>query len=266
MPQRLHRPKDLPTDLLAGTPWSAAGTVAGFANASPNEVLMAFARTELTRLGGHGTVVDIGCGAARNAVPLAGMGWSVIGTDLSAPMLEAADARARTHGVASRVQWHTAPMEALPVPDATADLVIAHGIWNLAQSSAQFREAVREGARAARPGAALFVFTFSRHTLPDAATPVPGEPFVFTQFSGQPQCFLTDRQLLTEMADAGFDPDPAVPLREYNRPTRATVQIGGPVIYEAAFRCRPASTAGDAKAATIGPHGFPSRRPALAGF
>ena len=64
---------------------------------------------------------------------------------------------------------------------------VAHGIWNLATSSAQFRLAVREAARAA--GAALFVFTFSRSTLAPDAHPLPGEPFVFTGFSRRPQCF-----------------------------------------------------------------------------
>lgn len=226
-------------DPLEGTPWSAPGTVSGFSTAAPNEVLMAFARAELARLGGHGVVVDVGCGAARNAVPLAEMGWTVVGTDLSQPMLEAAVERAGQAGVSARVRCVSAPMETLPVDSASADLVVAHGIWNLAASTAQFREAVREGARVAKPGAALFVFTFSRHTLPDAAIPVAGEAFVFTQFSGRPQCFLTEAQLLTEMADAGFDPDPSVPLREYNRPSEKTVQIGGPVIYEAAFRRRP---------------------------
>lgn len=223
-------------DPLAGTPWSAPLTVAGFSTAAPNEVLMAFARAEMIRLGGHGVAVDIGCGAARNAVPLAEMGWAVVGTDLSRPMLEAAVRRATQAGVSAGVQCISAPMDVLPIESATADLVIAHGIWNLAVSAAQFREAVREGARVAKPGAALFVCTFSRHTLPDAAAPVPGESFVFTQFSGQPQCFLTEGQLLTEMANAGWDPDPEVPLREYNRSSLATVQIGGPVIYEAAFR------------------------------
>ncbi|MDP1570979.1 MAG: class I SAM-dependent methyltransferase [Vicinamibacterales bacterium] len=223
-------------DPLADTPWSTAATVAGFATALPNDVLMAFARAELERLGGTGTALDIGCGAARNAVPLAAMGWFVTGTDLSSPMLDAAAARARDQDLSSRVQWHSAPMERLPVPDATADLVIAHGIWNLASSSAQFRQAVREGARVAKPGAALFVFTFSRHTLPDSAAPVAGEPFVFTQFSGQPQCFLTEAQLIGELQAAGFHPDPAVPLRELNRPAQAVVRTGGPVIYEAAFR------------------------------
>ena len=123
--------------------------------------------------------------------------------------------------------------------------MIAHGIWNLARSAAELRRAVREAARVAAPGAPLFVFTFSRHTFPAEITPVAGEPFVFTEFSGQPQCFLTAEQLVAELADAGFSPDPAVPLTEYNRPAPGSRPVAAapatpsrPVIYEAAFRLR----------------------------
>ena len=224
------------TDPLAGSPWSAPGTVAGFAQSAPNEVLMRFARQELARLGGIGTALDIGCGAGRNAVPLAEMGWTVTGTDLSLPMLEAARNRAVSDEAASRLSWHLAPMEDLPVADGSADLVVAHGIWNLARSGAQFRRAVHEASRAAKPGAGLFVFTFSRHTLPDDVPPLPGEAFVFTQFSGQPQCFLTESQLFSALAEENFAPDPVVPLTEHNRVASLALQQRGPVIYEAAFR------------------------------
>ncbi len=197
---------------------------------------MRFAAEELARLGRPAMALDIGCGAARNAAPLAAMGWDVIGTDLSWPMLKAARAREVPGPSPGRLTFCLAPMEQLPVPDRCADLIIAHGIWNLARSATQFRAAVREAARVARPRAALFVFTFSRHTLPDDARPAEGEPFVFSQFSGQPQCFLTDTQLIEELASAGFTPDAAVPITEYNRPTALTVQRSGPVIYEAGFR------------------------------
>lgn len=158
-------------------PWSRPQTVAGFVQSPPNATLMAFADRERAR--GAARLLDIGCGAARNAVPLARSGWTVLGTDTSWPMLEA--------------------------------------------------------ARAARPGAALFLFTFSRHTLPPDAEPVPGEPFVFTQFSGEPQCFLTDAQIAAELAAAGFTPDPALPLRELTRPAGLRA-ASGPVIYEGVFR------------------------------
>jgi SAM-dependent methyltransferase len=208
--------------------------VAGFARSAPNATLIAFAAAERRR--GGGTAVDIGCGAARNTVPLAQMGWTVTGIDSSQPMLDAAAERLRAAGVADRVSLHLGPMDAIPLAAASVDLVVAHGIWNLARSGDEFRAAVREAARVARPGAALFVFTFSRHTLSDSATPVPGETFVFTQFSGQPQCFLSERELVAELGAAGFSPDPAVPLKEHNRGRPGALAGGGPVIYEAAFR------------------------------
>lgn len=224
-----------PTDPLAGSAWSTPGTVAGFAQSPPNGVLMTFAEHELRR-GGHTRALDIGCGAGRNAVPLARLGWHVTGIDLSWPMLCAAAERVRNDQLGSRLHLILGPMDALPVRDGSCDLVIAHGIWNLARSAAEFRRSVQEAARAARTGAALFVFTFSRHTIPDAAVPVAGEPFVFTQFSGQPQCFLTEEQLVSELAVAGFVREPSVPLTEYNRPRPGALAAGGPVIYEAAFR------------------------------
>lgn len=223
-------------DPLAGTNWSAPGTVSGFAQSAPNAVLMRFAEGEAAR-GGRRRALDLGCGAGRNAVPLAASGWSVLGLDLSWPMLVAASARGIEAGVADRLAWAMAPTESIPAKGQSFDLIIAHGIWNLAPSVSVFRRAVEEAARVARPGAALFVFTFSRHTLPPDVPSVPGEPFIFTQFSGQPQCFLTEDQLFQEMARVGFEPDPGVPLTEYNRRGDAATTLGGPpVIYEAAFR------------------------------
>jgi len=70
-------------------PWSARSTVDGFARGTANPVLMDYARGLLTATAGR-RAIDIGCGAGRNTVPLAGLGWNVIGIDLSRPMLEAA--------------------------------------------------------------------------------------------------------------------------------------------------------------------------------
>lgn len=221
-------------DPLAGSSWSAHNTVEGFARAEPNRVLVRFAAEELARVR-SGRALDIGCGAARNASALSAMGWDVLGTDLSWPMLCAARERMRT--VAGRFQGVLAPMDALPVASGAFDLIIAHGIWNLADSGKQFRRAVDEAARAAAPEAGLFVFTFSRNTLPSQVEPVAGESFVFTEFSGDRQCFLTEAQLDDEMHRVGFVREPAVPRTEYNRPTAGMPRTSGtPVIYEAAYR------------------------------
>ena len=223
-------------DPLAGTNWSTPGTVSAFAGSAPNAVLMRFAELEAVR-SPAGRALDLGCGAGRNAVPLAAFGWDVLGLDLSWPMLVAASARGAEAGLEDRLAWALAPMDRIPLADRTVDLIIAHGIWNLASSAELFRRAVDEAARVARPGAGLFVFTFSRNTLPADINPVDGQPFVYTQFSGAPQCFLTDYQLVQEMARVGFAPDPAVPITEYNRrPDTVAGMAGPPVIYEAAFR------------------------------
>jgi SAM-dependent methyltransferase len=214
--------------------WSSPQTVAGFARSTANPTLLEIARA-LRGRGGF-RCLDIGCGAARNAVAIARDGWQVLGTDVSRPMLQAAVERVRAEAPGSRTLFAAAPMDQLPVADGWADLVIAHGIWNLARSASEFRAAAREAARAARPGACLFLFTFSRHTLPDDVQPVGGEPFVFTQFSGEPQCFLTEAQVLAEMGAAGFVPDPALPLHELNRPAGPIRTTSGPVIWEATFQ------------------------------
>jgi ubiquinone/menaquinone biosynthesis C-methylase UbiE len=223
-------------DPLAGSPWSNPRTVAGFAQSAPNRVLMAFAEQELKRCN-RGRLLDIGCGAGRNAVPLVRLGWQVVGTDLSWPMLCAAASRTHEDRLDRRLHLVLAPMEQIPARDRSFDVVVAHGIWNLARSAAQFRGALDEAARVARPGAGLFVFTFSRNTLPTHSAPVTGESFVFTEFSGEPQCFLTKAQLDAELRRVGFERDPIVPFQEYNLPKQGALSAAtAPVIYEAAFR------------------------------
>ncbi len=178
-------------------------------------------------------LLDIGCGAGCNAIPLAKAGWKVLGLDLSKPMLEAAQRRADEGRLTEQVTWGTAPMDRLPVEDQSFDFIVAHGIWNLARSAEEFRTAAREAARAARPGAPLFVYTFSRSTLPPEAGPIEGEPFVFTEFSGRPQCFLTEEQLIEELRTAGFEQEPDRPITEYAR-----VPGRKPAILEGLFRRR----------------------------
>lgn len=214
--------------------WSAPETVAGFVKSPPNDVLLRYAETIRAR--GGRVALDLGCGAGRNAVPLARAGWHIVGTDNSGPMLTAAAGRREAEGIGDRLELLHAEMDALPIVDTFADLVIAHGIWNLAASGEQFRRAVRDAARAAKTGAGLFLFTFSRNTLPPTVRPVAGETFVFTEFAGEPQCFLTAEQVVEELGAAGFEPDHVVPLRELNRPVAPIRVPSGPVIWEGTFR------------------------------
>lgn len=200
----------------------------------PNAVLMEFAAAFAGR--DRARCLDIGCGAARNAIPLATLGLDVVAIDLSTPMLRAAAARVGAVSPRPAVRLVRAPMAPLPFRDATFDLVVAHGIWNLARSDDEFRAAVREAARVARPGAGLFLFTFARETLPADVRPDAGETFAYSCWNGEPQCFLTERQIVTELSGAGWTRGSPEPLTAYNRRDAASVPVSGPpVIYEGTF-------------------------------
>ena len=204
--------------------------VARLSTSPPNAVLMPFAERALQD-GACNRLLDIGCGAGCNAIPLARIGWNVLGLDLSEPMLAAAARRAKEGSLSKNLRFKSAPMKQLPVEDQSFDFIVAHGIWNLASSADEFRQALKEAARAARTGAPLFVYTFSRNTFSPDTVPVAGESFVFTQFSGKPQCFLTQQQLIDELATAGFEQEPEIPITEYER-----IPNGKPAIYEGIFR------------------------------
>ena len=222
-------------DPLSGTPWIEAGLVSGFAQSPPNQRLLDVAAAR--RSGTAHRLLDIGCGAGRNAVPLLLQGWTVAAIDLSLGMLRAAQQRLAAEAPGRSLGLALAPMEQLPIATGSIDFIVAHGIWNLARTTAQFRAAVREAARVARRGASLFVFTFSRATLPAYDRPLPGERYVFTRFSGGPQIFVTVEELIAELGEAGFSPDPSVPIVEHNRLAQSGVYVGGaPVFIEGAFR------------------------------
>ncbi len=213
--------------------WESPQTVASFTRGTPNQVLMDFARS----FAQPARCLDIGCGAGRNSFPLAALGFHVEGLDWSAPMITAARERQATEAGGNRTAFTFGPMAPLPYPDASFDLIVAHGVWNLSVSDAAFRQALQEAARVAKPAAGLFVFTFSRSTLPPAATPDPGQHYTFSGWNGEPQIFLTDSQLQCELSRVGFLLEKDTSVTEYQRPAAAADKPGRfPALLEARFR------------------------------
>jgi arsenite methyltransferase len=101
------------------------------------------------------TVLDLGSGAGLDALIA---GWQVgptgrvVGVDLNPAMCTKAQAHAATTGV--RMECRQGPMEDIPLPDASADVVISNGVINL---SFRKRRVVEEIFRVLRPAGRISI-------------------------------------------------------------------------------------------------------------
>lgn len=99
------------------------------------------------------TVLDIGCGGGIDtllAAQAVGPAGRAVGLDLTEELLALARANAAALGL-TNTRFIQGDMAALPLPDASVDVVISNGVFNLAtDKDAVFREArrvVRLGGR-----------------------------------------------------------------------------------------------------------------------
>lgn len=129
--------------MLEGIPEDAIASAAGTGNP--------FALGEI-RPGDR--VVDAGAGAGVDslvAARLVGDAGRVIGVDMTAAMLDKARRAAAEAGV-TNVEFRDGLLEALPVEDGWADVIISNGVLNLVPDKAA---ALREMGRVLRPGGRL---------------------------------------------------------------------------------------------------------------
>jgi arsenite methyltransferase len=130
---------------LAGVPARASASFAGVGNP---HAIDALAPGEI--------VVDIGCGAGMDLLLAArrvGPAGRAIGVDMTASMIDAARAAAREAGL-GHVDVREGDTEALPVDDASVDVVISNGVLNLTSDKGR---AFAEIARILRPGGRLLL-------------------------------------------------------------------------------------------------------------
>ncbi len=134
-----------PDPELARVPDATVDSFAGVAN-----------HWELGRVEPGSVVLDLGCGAGTDlliAAQMAGPAGQVIGVDMTSSMLERAQDSAREMGIAN-VELYESLIEALPLDDASVDVVISNGVIDLVPD----KDAVfDEIDRVLRPGGRLQV-------------------------------------------------------------------------------------------------------------
>jgi len=131
------------SEWLDGIPETAVASFAGTGNPFSIGVLQAGER-----------VVDVGCGAGIDsliAARMVGPDGQVVGVDMTPEMLARARRAADETG-ASNVEFRDGYMEALPVPDGWADVVVSNGVLNLTPDKLK---ALDEMARVLRPAGRL---------------------------------------------------------------------------------------------------------------
>ena len=115
-------------------------------------------------------VVDVGAGGGFDSFVAAGQvgpSGRVVGVDMTAEMLEKSRATARAMGL-DNVEFREGLVEAMPVDDAWADVVISNGVINLCADKAQV---FAEIWRVLKPGGRLqFADIANGAPVPEAAT------------------------------------------------------------------------------------------------
>ncbi|CAN5819917.1 hypothetical protein BH24CHL4_BH24CHL4_14460 [soil metagenome] len=134
-----------PADRVASLPDSVVESFAGVGNP--------FAWGDLHE---GEAVVDLGSGAGLDsllAAQMVGPSGMVVGVDMTPDMVEKSTRNAASLGL-SNAAFQKGFLEALPLPDASADVVISNGVINLCPDKAQV---LSEAFRVLRPGGRMQV-------------------------------------------------------------------------------------------------------------
>jgi SAM-dependent methyltransferase len=145
-----------------------------------------------------GRALDLGAGEGRNALWLAGQGWTVAAVDFSAVAIDRGRtiARAAPAAVADRVRWVTADLlDHRPAP-AAFDLVV---VCYLHLPGVDRRRVLRRAATAVAPGGLLLVIGHHRDNITDGV----GGP-------QDPAILFTPADIVADLADGtGLVPERA---------------------------------------------------------
>jgi arsenite methyltransferase len=154
------------------------------------------------------TVLDLGSGAGTDVLISArrvGPTGKAIGLDMTDEMLDLARGNAEQAGV-ENVEFHKGYIEAIPLPDASVDVVISNCVLNLSGDKSQV---LREVARVLRPGGRFAISDVIADEGMDAATRADMQ-----QWTGCIAGALTHQEFTSALADAGLTD---IEIRETHR-------------------------------------------------
>jgi S-adenosylmethionine-dependent methyltransferase len=115
-------------------------------------------------LASGGSVVDAGGGSGGLAVPLAGLGHSVVVVDPSPDALASLERRAAESGVADRISGRQGDLSSLleVVPVGSADVLLIHAVLEVVDDPA---EGLLAALAAVRPGGLVSILAANRHAV-----------------------------------------------------------------------------------------------------
>jgi len=145
-------------------------------------------------------VLDIATGGGHTALAFAPHVREVVATDITAPMLEAAERHIRASG-ATNVRFQEADAMALPFDDASFDLVTCRVAPHHFPDCARF---VRESARVVRPGGIVAVID---NVVPDDAAAAKFINALEKQRDPSHNWAYTEREWVAFFRDAGLRVD-----------------------------------------------------------
>jgi SAM-dependent methyltransferase len=110
------------------------------------------------------SVVDAGGGSGGLAVPLAGLGHSVVVVDPSPDALASLERRAADSGVADRISGRQGDLSSLAdvVPVASADVLLCHSVLEVVDDPA---EGLASALAVVRPGGLVSILAANRHAV-----------------------------------------------------------------------------------------------------
>ena len=163
------------------------------------------------------TVLDLGSGAgadvlisARRVAPTG----KAIGLDMTDEMLELARANAKEAGV-ENVEFVKGYLEALPLPDASVDVIISNCVINL---SADKPKTLAEAARVLRPGGRFAVSDVIADPGMDEKTQAD-----MAAWTGCVAGALTEHEFRNALATAGFEEIEIAPTHRVHERAAAAI-------------------------------------------